>query len=189
MKKISECNKCGLCFNQKPLLDNFKYSDVMWVGLSAKKVESLFDETPLANNTNTGKIIEAIEEKFYGVSFYKTNIVKCLPLDEKQKLRYPTLLEMEACSENLSKEVKNIRPSIVFLLGSKVSDFVFQQHKKNTKSLRKENNSWVYDDTIYFAIQHPSYIHVYKRKFIDDYVAEIQLKIESTLEHILRHAS
>lgn len=189
MKSISQCEKCGLCNNQKPLLDTYKSAEVMWVGLSAKKVESLFDETPLANNTNTGKIIEAIEEKFYGVSFYKTNIVKCLPLDEKQKLRYPTLPEMEACSENLSKEVKNVRPSIVFLLGSKVSDFVFQQHKKNTKSLRKENNSWVYHDTIYFAIQHPSYIHVYKRKFIDDYVAEIQFKIESTLEHILRHAS
>ena len=35
---ISHCTLCSLCQNQPPLLDNAKTCDVMWVGLSAKKV-------------------------------------------------------------------------------------------------------------------------------------------------------
>jgi len=39
INKIIECEKCGICINQLPLLDRYKDScDVMWVGLSAKKI-------------------------------------------------------------------------------------------------------------------------------------------------------
>ena len=37
IEQIRRCQKCGLCFNQKPLLDTEKRMSGFWVGLSAKK--------------------------------------------------------------------------------------------------------------------------------------------------------
>ncbi|MCX6075701.1 MAG: hypothetical protein NTW78_02295 [Campylobacterales bacterium] len=189
MKNISECEKCGLCNNQKPLLDNCNRADVMWVGLSAKKVESLFDEIPLANNTNTGKIIADIEEGLDDILFYKTNIVKCLPLDEKGKIRYPNVDEMSACQDNFNKELEQVKPSVVFLLGKKVSDFLFKLHKKQDKTIKTVDDSWFYNNITFISIHHPSYIYVYKRKFIAEYVKSVQSIIERELPYILREAS
>ena len=57
LEKIENCNKCNLCKNQKPLLDNKTDCDVMWVGLSAKKVSNVIESIPLSNDTNSGKFI------------------------------------------------------------------------------------------------------------------------------------
>lgn len=53
------------------------------------------------------------------VSTYKTNLVKCLPLTEQQKLRYPSKKEMDKCFDNLVSEINAMSPKIVFLLGEK----------------------------------------------------------------------
>lgn len=37
MNEIKNCKQCNLCKNQKPLIEKNKKSDIMWVGLSAKK--------------------------------------------------------------------------------------------------------------------------------------------------------
>lgn len=189
MKKLLTCSNCSLCNNQKPLLDNCTSANVMWVGLSAKKVESLFDETPLDANTNTGKIVADIESKFDDLSFYKTNIVKCLPLDDKNKLRYPNSSEMNACYDNFEFELRTIKPNIVFLLGKKVSDFIFKQQKKSGASIENIEGGWIFNDVTFMAIHHPSYIYVYKRKYINDYINEIRLIIERELVETLRIAS
>ncbi|MDD2356463.1 MAG: uracil-DNA glycosylase family protein [Thiovulaceae bacterium] len=189
MKSISNCSNCTLCNNQKPLLDKSTSAHVMWIGLSAKKVESLFSETPLAANTNTGKIVAAIESKFNNLLFYKTNIVKCLPLDDKKKLRYPNHSEMSACYDNFEFELKTIKPNLVFLLGKKVSDFIYKQQKNMNYKIEKIEGGWIANDITYMAIHHPSYIYVYKRKFIDNYINEVQLAIEIELANILCIAS
>lgn len=88
LEKVENCNKCGLCQNQRTLLDKEDRCDVMWVGLSAKRVDDLNNSIPLSNDTNSGKIIELIEHELPDLKFYKTNLVKCLPLDENNKLRY-----------------------------------------------------------------------------------------------------
>ena len=54
------------------------------------------------------------------MSTYKTNLVKCLPLTEQQKLRYPSKKEMDKCFDNLVSEINAMSPKIVFLLGEKV---------------------------------------------------------------------
>ena len=84
IEQIRRCQKCGLCFNQKPLLDVEKECQVFWVGLSAKKKKSN-KEIPLSPETNTGMVIQRIEEVCGEVTTYKTNLVKCLPLTEEQK--------------------------------------------------------------------------------------------------------
>ena len=57
--KILNCQNCELYKNQLPLLDAIQEADVMWVGISAKKVGKKKEE-PLAVDTNTGIIIRNI---------------------------------------------------------------------------------------------------------------------------------
>lgn len=85
MKQIRRCQKCGLCFNQKPLLDAEKECQVFWVGLSAKKISS-DTELPLSPETNTGMLIQKIEEMCEEVSTYKTNSSKVSSVDRTAKI-------------------------------------------------------------------------------------------------------
>ena len=163
LEEISKCKKCKLCKNQRPLLDKNNSCDIMWVGLSAKKVEDVNKTIPLCNDTNSGKIIEEIENKLNDFRFYKTNLVKCLPLDKNNKLRYPTIEEMNSCIENLLLEIKYFKPKIIFALGKKTYNFI---HKYFT-------NNNIDTSNIYY-IEHPSYIYIYKRKYIDDYIEKIK---------------
>ena len=71
----------------------------------------------LARNTNTGKILETIELELKEYSFYKTNLVKCLLLDNNKKIRYPTKMEITKCLDNLIYEIEIVKPKTVFLLG------------------------------------------------------------------------
>lgn len=118
IEQIRKCQKCSLCFNQKPLLDLEKDCQVFWVGLSAKKIKS-YQETPLSSETNTGMLIHKIEKLCENVSFYKTNLVKCLPLTEQKKLRYPNRKEINCCFEHLVNEINTMSPKIVFFIGGK----------------------------------------------------------------------
>ena len=163
LEKISKCKKCKLCKNQRPLLDKKSSCDIMWIGLSAKKVEDINKTIPLCNDTNSGKIIEKIENKLNDFKFYKTNLVKCLPLDKNNKLRYPTIEEMNSCIENLLLEINNYKPKIIFALGKKTYNFI---HKYFVSNNIDTNN-------IYY-IEHPSYIYIYKRKYIDNYIEKIK---------------
>ncbi len=134
----------------------------MWVGLSAKKVVDITSSTPLENNTNSGKIIEQIEQKIPKYNFYKTNLLKCLPLDKNNKLRYPTINEMDKCISNLIYEIDIIKPKLIFLLGRKTYNYVYKYFKNNNL----ETNNINY-------IEHPSYIYVYKKRYIDEYISKI----------------
>lgn len=182
IESLKNCSNCNLCHNQMPLLDsNFSNACVIWVGLSAKIVKDVKTERPLENNTNTGKIIEKIEAD--NNCFYKTNLVKCAPLDENNKLRYPNKDEMNFCFDNLLLELITIKPKIVFLLGSKVSNFVL--NKLKSKKFKKETNQEVLNiiEKIEFHnIYHPSYIAVYKRKEENKYIQKVQDIISSRVE-------
>ena len=161
-EKVENCNKCGLCQNQRPLLDKEDRCDVMWVGLSAKRVDDLNNSIPLSNDTNSGKIIELIEHELPDLKFYKTNLVKCLPLDENSKLRYPTPKEMQTCINNLLIEIEILNPKIILVLGKLTFNFIEKYFIKNN-----------IDKSKLTFIEHPSYIYVYKRKYIDDYIEKI----------------
>lgn len=173
-EQIRKCQKCGLCFNQRPLLDTKKECHVFWVGLSAKKIGSDM-EIPLSPETKTGMIIQKIEEMCKEVITYRTNLVKCLPLSDQQKLRYPNKKEIDCCFEHLLSEVHEMAPRIVFLLGEKVYSSV-------GKHLKIEFEKWndyeyhykEFNGTYYVPIHHPSYIYVYKRKEIDSYIEGVE---------------
>ena len=181
IEQIRKCQKCGLCLNQRPLLDFEKECQVFWVGLSAKKTESDHD-APLSPKTNTGMLLHKIEESCENVSTYKTNLVKCLPLNEQQKLRYPSRNEIDSCFENLISEIHTMSPKIVFLLGEKVYSSV-------GRHLKIEFEKWdefdflykEYEGIYYVPIHHPSYVYVYRRKRIEEYAKSVERIISKLL--------
>lgn len=172
LKELAKCRNCHLFLNQLPLLDKKEECDVMWVGLSAKKVEDLKKNYPLEENTNSGKIIKEIEDILPNVNYYKTNLVKCLPLDDKGKIRYPNNKEMNACINNLIKEIEYLKPKIVFLLGNNVANFVENYIRKNNIKLNIN----------FKKIEHPSYIYIYKRKNKKNYINKLIDEINDTLK-------
>lgn len=181
IEQIRKCQKCGLCFNQKPLLDTERECQIFWVGLSAKKTVSDV-EIPLSPETNTGMLIQKIEKMCKDINTYKTNLVKCLPLTEQQKLRYPNKREIDSCFENLLSEIYIMSPKIVFLLGEKVYSSV-------GKHLKIEFEKWddfqyhytEFKGTYYVPIHHPSYIYVYQRKRMNEYIEGVEKIINQLL--------
>lgn len=182
LDEIRKCKKCRLFLNQQPLLDKKKSCDIIWVGLSAKKVDDIDSDFPLSPNTNTGSILFDIEKNYQSINTYRTNIVKCLPLDENGKLRYPSNHEMVCCLNNFHLEIKTLKPKIVFLLGSKVLKIVSQGLNTHLNSYTKYNYSGtLVGRTLYVPIQHPSYIYIYKRKYIQSYTDGVMKVIDSCL--------
>lgn len=154
-------------------MDECTRCQVLWVGLSAKKA-TCDDETPLSKSTNSGAIIHRIEESLDGVSTYKTNLVKCLPLDDRQKLRYPTRQEIEDCFCNLEEEISTLAPKIVFLLGEKVYSSVAKRYRLSFERIEGFDYQYVKHGGVYYVpVHHPSYIHVYKRKLVDRYIQSL----------------
>lgn len=181
IEQIRKCQKCGLCFNQKPLLEGKKKCQIFWVGLSAKIIKNE-DEIPLSPDTNTGMLIQKIEQMLGEVDTYKTNLVKCVPLNEQNKLRYPNKKEIDSCFGNLKKEIKELSPRIVFLLGEKVYSSVEKHFNIEFDKWDEFNYSYKEHEGIYYVpIHHPSYIYVYKRKKIEQYVDSIEKLVNSLL--------
>jgi len=168
-----QCKSCKLYLNQFPLSDYQSNADVFWVGLSAVQIEENDEKCiPLSPNTKSGKLINDIENVCDpSITFYKTNLVKCLPLNEN-KIRYPELIEMNKCFPNLKDEIICHKPKLIFLLGRQVADFTLKKygHTLGNLGANFSYDTFVTEDIVFVPIHHPSYILVYKRKLVDDYV-------------------
>ncbi|MFH1255458.1 MAG: uracil-DNA glycosylase family protein [bacterium] len=155
-----------------------KNTNVIWVGLSAKKANDAENLAPLHIDTNTGKLVAEIEAQCRHINFYKTNLVKFPPLDSKGKLRYPTLKECALCYPELQVELQLVNPRVVLLLGNKTATFVFHQLGFQMPKLSYTYQSFEYEKRWYVPIHHPSYIMVYKRKEKDRYIKAVKTVIE-----------
>ena len=142
--------------------------DVMWVGLSAKNDKTRNKLSPLNSSSNSGKVVDMIETRYEHLDFYRTNLVKDVPLDNFGKLRYPNIDEMATVMPELMREFEEYQSKTVFLLGGRVGDFVQDYLKQNHKIIQ----------TVVCKIYHPSYIYIYKRKQMEKYVREVSKKIE-----------
>ena len=103
-------------------------------------------------------------------------------MTEQQKLRYPNKKEIDSCFEHLISEIHTMSPKIVFLLGEKVYSSV-------GKHLKIEFEKWdefeyhykEYEGTYYVPIHHPSYIYIYKRKRMKEYIESVERIISKLL--------
>lgn len=170
------CKACGLYLNQLPVYDKLKKSSVFWVGLSAVQFDDGEEKLPLSPLTPSGSLIHAIEQPFLNqISFYKTNLVKCVPLKD-DKIRYPLEHEMEKCFSNFEWELEKLEPTTVFLLGKQVATFIFKKLSdyKPTLSATFNYNSIEINGIDFVPIHHPSYVLIYKRKSVNRYIKNIQ---------------
>jgi uracil-DNA glycosylase len=163
--------------NQLPTLDFLKHSHIFWVGLSAVQFDEGVEHLPLSPTTRTGALINTIEKPLVeSISFYKTNLVKCVPLKENGKIRYPIEHEMTKCFPNFQFELDTLSPSVVFLLGKQVSSFVMKQ--MGIKDVCLPDNFRYkpieISNTFFVPVHHPSFMLVYKRKYLSTYIRNIQ---------------
>lgn len=149
---------------------------MFWVGLSAVRFDDEEYRQPLSPNTRSGALIERIEKPLQkDLSFYKTNLVKCLPL-KNGKIRYPLKKEMEKCCPNFEDELDLLKPSIVFLLGKQVSSFVLKRFSDEQANLAKDfrYTRSIIDGITFVPVHHPSYILVYNRKNLNKYIRSLR---------------
>ncbi|SMN12456.1 hypothetical protein SPBRAN_906 [uncultured Candidatus Thioglobus sp.] len=159
-----------------PIFDQKNKARVFWVGLSAVQFGEGEEKLPLSPLTRSGGLIAEIEKGFeQDLSFYKTNLVKCLPL-KLNKIRYPLRHEMDKCFPNFKDELEHLKPRVVFLLGKQVANYVLPSEVKNGLKLSETFDYTAYEagSIYYIPIHHPSYILVYKRKLMHKYIAGIQ---------------
>lgn len=167
--KQTSCKQC-LVSNDQPRI---KPAPIMFIGLSAKP-----NTEDLCPTTNTGKLVGAIEDRIKtALGIYRTNAVKCAPLDSVGKLRYPTERELVACLPSLRNEIQQVAPKVIVSLGGQVSRFLLQ-HLGNGAQFTGFGPDFFYNTySLSFGqampIHHPSYIWVYRRKRIDEYVARV----------------
>ena len=164
--EIETCQRCELYHNQKPLLDKVRNADIMFVGISAKSVHDK-NEIPLDVQTRSGKIISLLEGRALekGYSVYRTNLVKCVPLNPAGKIRYPNKEEIAACINNFIIEYESIKPQLVVVLGSQVQ--VAIEKYFNVKFQKAKDCEFVIqkvDKYTFVLCYHPSYIVRYKSK-------------------------
>lgn len=172
------CKSCGLYLHQQPAYEKAETSHVFWVGLSAVLFEEGIVPQPLSSLTPSGSLIDSIENPLkQDIQFYKTNIVKCVPLNtEKGKIRYPFEHEMEKCFPNFEYEMEVLTPKVVFLLGKQTASFVMKKLSIRDISLPEnfKYSSFNFNGIHFIPIHHPSYILVYKRKHMNSYIKNIQ---------------
>lgn len=178
-KKATEalqCNSCTITSQTVSAPNSSEHPHVMFIGISGKSVRGK-DLDPLSGDSRSGSILTPLLTNFGESFFYKTNLVKCHPTDFSGKTRYPSNLEIDNCKPHTIDEINLIKPRIVFLLGKIVAENLLF-------TLTTSNSITFYSPTIhlgvaYFPIHHPSYISIYKRKHIHEYITKLSHAIYS----------
>lgn len=125
---------------------------VLLVGLSNKKNKETFDIT-----TPTGKIVSEIKRQLKH-NVFMINLVNYPPVDEHNKLRYPTKEELKNSIPEFLNYVNKIKPDLIIAFGNIVYNALNEISKIKAILISKK---------------HPSYIYVYRKKEINNYIADI----------------
>ena len=152
---------------------------VYFVGLSAKPMCE-----HLAPETRTGYIIEQIIHQLPSIMAVKTNLVKTPPIDREGKLRYPNQNEMKLGWNELQNEMNQTFPNLLVTLGQQVSFFLRSQMgvqpiKPQFPADFSYESCFLQSKSYILSVHHPSFIYVYRRKNIENYVENVVLSILS----------
>lgn len=120
---------------------------------------------PFDCSTKSGMIIVQIME-LLDYECEKINYVSYPPLNEKGRLRYPTKKEMQEAFPGFQESILKMKPDLLVVCGKMVAG-VLKQHS-------------FFQDKI-LVIYHPSYIYVYQRNKIEQYILETVQKIKEIM--------
>lgn len=122
--------------------------DLLFIGEAPGNIEDLYGEPFVGPSGDLldSLIGDALETIFVGIdlSYGFTNLVCCRPLDQEGNIRRPTMEEVWACSDRLSKMIRALKPTAIILLG------------RSAASLRKILGTL--EQYLVLELQHPSYI-------------------------------
>jgi uracil-DNA glycosylase len=162
------------------------------VGLSAKP-----NCEHLAPETRTGNIIEKVVNRLPFVKIIKTNLVKTPPINQEGKLRYPNSNEMKLGWDELRNEInQEAYPTLLVTLGQQVSSFLRSQMGVQPVKPRLPSDfsfkSYLSQSTSHIlSIHHPSFVFVYRRKYIEQYIENVVLSISILIldnyDYFLQH--
>lgn len=152
---------------------------VYFVGLSAKPYLE-----HLAPETRTGDIIEKIIHRLPSIKTVKTNLVKTPPIDQEGNLRYPNPNEMKLGWNELQNEISQTLPNLLVTLGQRVSYFLRSQigvQPAKPQFTADFSYELCISQSKYniLSVHHPSFVYVYRRKDIENYVDSVVLSILS----------
>ena len=155
---------------------------VYFIGLSAKP-----NCEHLSTQTNTGNIVEQIIDGLPRIRSVKTNLVKNPPIDQNGKLRYPTFDEMEKGWDDLYKDMTHTSPNLLVTLGQRVSFFLRTQLDIQPAKPRLPAD---FSPVTYLSqagpnllsVHHPSFVVVYRRKYVDKYINSVINSISSLVQ-------
>jgi hypothetical protein len=158
---------------------NFGKPIIYFVGLSAKP-----NCDHLSTQTKTGNVIEQIIHGLPDVTSIKTNLVKNPPLDQRGNLRYPNSFEMERGWEDLQNDMTYMSPNLIVTLGQQVSFFIRTQMGVQPAKplLPTDFSSKTYlsqSEPYLLSVHHPSFVFVYRRNYIENYVNSVIQSISS----------
>ena len=174
------CKRCELNLNQAPLLDKPQKNGIMVVGISAKKSNTTF-EIPLDNSTKSGQLVASMEEisEKYHLKIYRTNLVKCPPLDSNNKVRYPRKEEIDACLPNILYEINTIEPQCIILFGSLVQSAFRDNLKLHIEDVKSCTFPFIKENGCYYVSSyHPSYVvrsRQRKEQYLENYSALLNI--------------
>ena len=122
---------------------------IIFLGLSNKK-----DLLPFDESTNSGKIINEIINKLDDECL-KLKLVQYAPLDKNGKLRYPNKREIDNSIPIFLETIESFNPDLIIGFGNIVKNEISKIDLLKNKIIFKK---------------HPSYIFVYDRKNLDNYI-------------------
>jgi DNA polymerase len=172
MKCIYGCTRCPLHKYQIPAVEKVRGKiDVFFVGLSAVLFKSEDEKpVPFPLTSRSGKFVHEILDDLPDVRTYKTNLVKCAPVQGKS-VRYPDNSEMESCMHNFILEIEKYEPKKIVLFSGQVFRFVWKELnvKGETCPPLKSFPRFFWKGVEFMACPHPSYVLIYGRKNMKDY--------------------
>ena len=156
---IKNCLKCDISLYRKNIVNGYGLADadIMFIGEAPGYYEDKYGYPFIGKaGIELTKMIEITGLKRENV--YITNIIKCRPPAN----RLPTDIEVNNCLPYLIKEIKEVNPKIIVLLGG----FAMRIYFNNTKlSITKYNGEVFKTGKRYvIPIYHPAYILRNKNK-------------------------
>ena len=151
--------------------------NLVWIGISMQKgANQAFDEGFLS-----GKIVSRAMAALPEFTHHKANLVDFAPLDENNRIRYPTTKEIILNQRKLLRRLEEIDPMAIIAMGGMVTRHLGEMLRIKSESPKSFNYRAVDGKWPLVSVHHPSYVGVYKKKEMQNYIIQITDAVNGVL--------